>query len=712
MCANNKRWLHLIETVSVLWLSSGTLGQAQTAPASHTTTKPQNAVQVIPSLTSEVQTLIDQADQESRAYHWQQALDGYQQALTKARSLQDKVGEAVTLNNIGRVYSNIGQPAKALDYYQQALPIYRKVGDKRSEAVTLNNIGVLYVRQAHPMEAESAFRQAINRIETLRHELGGLTEAKVAFTEDNLNAYANCLDLLVRQNRSATAFALAQQTKSRTLLELLENGRVDLTSRLTDEERTQLADLRTHAASLNQQMIAEGVRNEVGSKKRFATLQEQLRKAERDLSTFTDTLYVRHPDVAQARAVRTLTAREAARLLPPDTALLEYATRADVRSHTIDASLVLFIVTPDGKVSAHTLPASWKQLQTLASSFRAACADPRKSYQAQAKQLYRLLLAPAEARLAGKKHLLICPDGPLWKVPFAALQDSTGRFVAERHSLTFAYSATGAAAALTKRTRPHAAGSVLVLANPDFGDVARFGDDLHLHGQRPFDRPSRPFDAPSRPFDRPSRPFDAPSRDLVSQLRGGGMAALPGTQAEANALHRLYPTAAIYTGINAQEATFKREAGGYRYLHLASHAFFNDAAPMLSCVFLAAPPKTGPGSEEDGYLTARELFDMKLNAELVILSACQTGQGESHSGEGVIGLTWALTVAGVPTQIVSQWSVDDKATADLMIGFYTRLKAGRGKGAALQTAMQAVRNDPKRRHPYYWAPFVLVGDWR
>ena len=631
---------------------------------------------------------------------WAKALEFYEQALLLRRAVGDKNGEASTLNNIGGIYDATNQFAKALEHYQQALPLEREISDKVNEANTLANIGFVYARQNQLQEAEPFFRQAITQMETLRNALGGLTEAKIAISEIYLNAYTGCMDLLRRQNRPADAFALAQQTKARGLLDLLTNGKVDLTTRLNDEERRQFAALRARPTTINRQMIAEGVRNETGSKQRFAELQQQLKQAERDLAVFTDTEYARHPDLAQARTVHTLSAEEAARLLPPDTALLEYATGKDTSRPRGKPNLVLFVITGDGKTTAREISATPGQLKTLSSQFRALCANPHSSYQAQARQLYRLLLAPAEARLAGKKHWLICPDGPLWNVPFAALQDSKGRFVSQRHTLTFAYSATGAATALTKRTRPRPSGSVLALANPDFGDTARFGDDPHLPGQRPFDAPSR------------SRPFDAPSRDLVAQLRGGTLKALPGTQAEANVLRRLYPDAAIYTGTKAQKATFKAEAGKYKYLHLASHAFFNDAAPMLSSIFLAAPPKTGPGSEEDGYLTARDLFDIKLNAELVTLSACQTGRGETHGGEGVIGLTWALTVAGVPTQVVSQWSVDDAATAQLMTGFYTRLKAGKGKGEALQGAATAVRHKPGYRHPYYWAPFILMGDWR
>src|SRR5262249_26475397 len=137
------------------------------------------------------------------------------------------------------------------------------------------------------------------------------------------------------------------------------------------------------------------------------------------------------------------------------------------------------------------------------------------------------------------------------------------------------------------------------------------------------------------------------------------------------------------TGNKAQEAVVKAQASRYRYLHFATHGFLNDVSPLLSSIVLAQPPA---GSSDDGFLTAREIFGLNLNAEMTVLSACNTGRGEARSGEGIIGLTWALFVAGCPTQVASQWSVDDLSTARLMARFYTRLKAGQGKGNALRRA--------------------------
>src|SRR5262249_36928474 len=156
---------------------------------------------------------------------------------------------------------------------------------------------------------------------------------------------------------------------------------------------------------------------------------------------------------------------------------------------------------------------------------------------------------------------------------------------------------------------------------------------------------------PSNPTP-PDRPIEAPSRSLLTPsntplTERGGIVPLPGTKQEAEAIKKDFPDARVYTGQEAQEATVKQEGGKYRYLHFATHGFLNDAAPLLSSIVLAQPKD----DKEDGFLTAGEIFDMTLNAEMVVLSACNTGQGAKQAGEGVVGLTWALFVAGAPTQI-------------------------------------------------------------
>ncbi len=666
----------------------------------------------------------------------QKALEYYQRALPLLHAAGQRQFEANALNDIGNVYRDLGQPQKALEHYQQVLTIRRALGDKARESRVLDCIGFVETTQQNVTSAAQHYDRAIALTEQLRTNLGGYSEAKSRYLQSKLPLYYRGLRAHLRLHHEEKAFALAQQTKARVLLDLMASGRVDLSRDLTADERQQVQQLSQQADFLNRQMVKEGVENEVGAKKRFAALQQRLRQAESQLQTLTDTLYARHPTLAAKTVAKTATLADMAALLPADTALLDYVV-------TSPQQVALFVVRQHrGKPSLHiyALPISYNRLARQTAAFHVACADPRRSYRSAARQLYAQLVAPAGTALSGTSHLVICPDQTLWDVPFAALLASDGKFLADRYKISYAYSATGLRAAQALRSAPHRmlpTGSLLVLANPEFGEVSRFGDLKELSRQRPFDLPSRPFDLPSRPFDLPSRPFDlpsrpfdlpsrpfdvpsrpfdvpsrpfnAPSRSLPSLVRGKRIASLPGTQREADALARLFPGAAIFTGDKAQETVVKQEAGKYRYLHFATHGFCNDADPMLSSIVLAAPPK---GSQDDGFLTARELSELNLSAEMVVLSACNTARGEERSGEGVIGLSWALLVAGCPTQVVSQWSVDDASTATLMADFYHGLNAGRGKAAALRSAAQKLRNDGKHAHPYYWAPFILIGDGR
>ena len=185
---------------------------------------------------------------------------------------------------------------------------------------------------------------------------------------------------------------------------------------------------------------------------------------------------------------------------------------------------------------------------------------------------------------------------------------------------------------------------------------------------------------------------------------------LPGTQREADALAKRFPSATIYTRAKAQESIVKQEVSKFQRIHLASHAFVNDASPLLSSVVLANPTL---GSGDDGFLTAREIFDLDLSGvEMVVLSACNTARGAKQGGEGVMGLTWALFAAGCPTQVLSQWAVDDSSTATLMTRFYDGLAKGASKGESLRQAASSLRKTGKYAHPYFWAPFILVGDPR
>ena len=641
----------------------------------------------------------------------QKGLEWFQQSLALFRQAGDRAGEALALNNLGVIYRETGQPQKALEFFQQALALYRQVGNKTGEATALWSLAVVQDKRGSVVEAERSLRDAVALLESVRGELGGLSEAKVSFLTSKLGTYHRYIQLLLKRNKPAEAFAVAQKTKARALLDLMASGRVDIGQQMSAAERAEEQELRGRADRLNVRMVREGVENEAGAGKRFAALKDELARAESDLQKSNDRLYARHPDLARKRAARTATPADVAGFLPADTALLEYVLLIVGDGKEAEYRSLLFVVTRKAgraagaagvEVRAYSLPLGGEVLAKKARALRAACAHPGEAYAAQSREMHRLLLPPAAARqLAGKRRLVVCPDGPLWDVPFAALRDGRGRFLLERFEVAYAYSATGAQAALLagaqkqkqQRRGPSSKslGTLLALANPDFGGGERSSGGGGAA-------------APPPPV------LVAASRGLLLP-RGGRLASLPGTQREADMLQRRFPGASVFTGAEAQEARVKERAGRCRYLHLASHAFFNDAAPLLSSVALATPP-AGDG-QDDGFLTAREIFELDLSGtDLVVLSACNTARGEKRSGEGVVGLTWALFVAGAPTQVLSQWAVEDSSTATLMQRFYGGLPKGQAKGAALRAAALSLMKDGKHAHPFFWAPFVLMGDWR
>jgi CHAT domain-containing protein/Tfp pilus assembly protein PilF len=654
----------------------------------------------------------------------QKALEYLAQALPISKALGDRRLEGAIHRNIAEAYERVGQPAKSIEANRRALSIARAAIYPDGEASALYGIGKGLYKQGRLAEAESSFKSAVSILEQMRSGLGGYSAAKIGLLADKQERYRDYLDFLLARGKAKDAFALAQKIKARSLLDLLASGRVDLNSSLTPEERMQVEELQQEANSLNAEMVKEGVENEIGSKRRYAGLKERLRGVEGKLQLLTDALYARHPGLALKRAARTVSLDDVSKFLPIDTALLDYVavSKDEMR---------LFVVTmARGKSMLHSYPirARAELVSKQAAAFHSACGDPRKEYRVQAASLYRLLMRPAERVISTMRRLIICPDGALWDIPFAALSSShRSTFLGTRYETVYAYSATGAQAALVlaskRSTTPK--GSILVCANPEFGSSARFGDLTEIPGQRPIDAASRPIDTASRPIDSASRPLDAASRpiDLASRAldtiskgatgidRGNAIRSLPGTQREAESLLKLFPSAVVLTGTNAQESTVKEQAGKYRYLHFATHGFVNDGSPLLSSVVMATPSK---GSKEDGFLTAREIYRMNLNAEMTVLSACNTARGENRTGEGVIGLTWALFVAGCPTQVVSQWAVDDASTAMLMGQFYENLKVRKmGKAQALTEAESWLRKqNPKYRHPYYWAPFVLNGAWK
>lgn len=383
------------------------------------------------------------------------------------------------------------------------------------------------------------------------------------------------------------------------------------------------------------------------------------------------------------------------RAIPPDAALVEIATYRPYQPNVGDETrrwgqrrYAAYVLQGSGDPQSVDLGDA-DAIDKLVTALRTALADPRSTTVASAgRRLDARVMEPIRRLLGDARHILIAPEGALYRVPFAALQDEQGRYLVERYTFTY----LGAGRDLLRmnaRARPRQ--PPLIVADPDFG--TRIAADAS----------ARLAVAPVRSIDFAAVEFES----------------LPGTAREAKALKSLHPDSILITGAEATETAVKRVQGP-RILHVATHGFFLPDQtraprenPLLRSGLVFAGANRGSGGADDGILTALELAGLDLaGTQLVTLSACETGLGDVQRGEGVYGLRRALTIAGAESQVISLWKVDDDTTEALMIDFYRRLSDAAGRSEALREAQLKLLGERRSAHPFFWAGFILSGDWR
>ena len=653
-----------------------------------------------------------------RTHDYPQALDYYQQSLALREQLKDNRGAAGTLNNIGIIYREQGDYKQALDYYQRSLAIREKLEDPAGTATVLDHIGIIHYLQgdydqalqlsnrvleiakrvespeiiwrgyelagrAHTAlkqfdEAEKDLTKSINTIEKMRYLVGGGELARQRFFEDKLPPYMGMVQLAFSRNRPADALTYSELAKARTLLDVLRNGRVPINKAMSADEQELERKANAELTLLNAQIYEEKQRPKPNPE-RIAELEPRREQARIAYESVLTSLYVKHPELKVQRGeAMPITAAEAAALIPDAaTAIVEFVVDED--------QSYLMVLTADHKnktsplkIAMYPIKITANELSERVEQFRRMLADRDLNYQDTAHQLYDLLLKPAEEQLRGRKTLCIVPDRALWELPFQALQTGTGTHLIEAYTIFYAPSLS-VLREVTKQpttTTPRQAKTLLAFGNPIL--TGKPGGTL---------RGGEPETASFGP--------------------------LPETETEVKTLARLYGAANshIFIGPEAREGIVKAEAPKYEVLHFATHGLLDNRNPMFSFLTLA---QSGDPNE-DGLLEAREIINMDLHAKLAVLSACQTARGWVGAGEGVIGMSWALFVAGVPTTVASQWKVDSNSTTTLMIDFHRRLtqrpaNSRTAKAEALRQAELGLLKSERYRHPFYWAGFVMIGD--
>jgi CHAT domain-containing protein len=509
-------------------------------------------------------------------------------------------------------------------------------------------IGHLYRKIGRPDEAGTALTRAIQTIEQAHDDLSG-DEPRFFSSERNL-IYAEMAGLRIDEGRVEEALAYAERYRSRILIGLLHSTPADRSRTLSDEERTREDELLKRLADLQRE--ARG--------KTTPELEERLTQAQHEYDALEHDLADAHPRLRVERGT-----------LPP-------VSVAEVGSRLRGAVLIEYLVAADrtyafviagNSMQVRTIDITARDLTRRAEAFHELLAQRRPDFRTAARSLHQMLLAPIADLIGKHRTWILIPDGPLWNLPFQALLDARGSYVAERAAIVYAPSI----AAWVEMSRPAVASAT------KRGDLLAFGNPT------------------------------TPAGDSAERTRGK-LAPLPEAEVEVRNAARFYSGRnSVHVRDEATEERFKREASQYRVLHLAGHGVLNDASPMHSYLLLAASTH----GAEDGYLEARELMQMDLGAELVVLSACETARGKYAAGEGIIGFSWALFASRCRTQVVSQWKVDSAATSVLMRSFHQNVSADRQKAAsALQKSIVSMLKTKEYRHPFYWAGFVVLGDAR
>jgi CHAT domain-containing protein/Tfp pilus assembly protein PilF len=624
------------------------------------------------------------------------ALDLYSQSLSIRRTTGDRSGEAVTLNNIGSVYNDLGEKQKALESFSQALSIFRTVGNRSREASTLANMASLFRAQNKIPEALNSISSSIKIIEELRTGIQN-DALKISYFSSVQGYYQVKIDILMQLHQQqptkgydAEALQTVDQSRARVLRELLIQSNANIYKDVSPEllKKEQILNRNIAAfekADIIMQDIATNPFSGVPKEKSEELLAEYKKTfvilyAARD--DLRNTIRRASPAYANLQYPKPITLAQIQQQLDPDTLMLQYSL-GEKESYlwVIGQTNLKTYILPKRTDIEKSVTIFRKELQLTAPQ--------------SAIDLSQQILAPAADQL-GTKRLVIIPDGILHTIPFAALNTpntKTYNPLITQHEITNLPSAsTIGILRTTVATKPRGPKQLAILADPIFrkddprltGKTTQANNNLDLGEQIASGRVSRDLNLNRLPF---------------TATEAKGILALVPNQDSTSA----FGFDASYDWITNPKIS------QYRYVHLATHGFFDNDKPALSSIILSS--FDAQGRDRRAFLRFPDLFNLNLPTELVVLSACETGLGNNIPGEGLVGMTRGLMYAGALRVAVSLWAVDDQATSDLMQDFYKNLwQSKKSHAASLREAQLKMHQQGKA--PYYWAAFTLQGEWR
>ncbi len=690
-----------------------------------------------------------------RVYHsmreYRKAIDYLDLSLPLLSGMNSRTAEARAHYNIGKAFVELGDHQQALDHLNQALLVYKAVGDQPSIASATHFLARLERNRGNLSEALAYIDAALEIIEWVRAK-AVTQEFRSTYLSSVQTYYEFKIDVLTRlakhdpsKDYTASAFQVSEMARARSLLDTLIEAnadiRQDISPGLIERERGIQQQLSAKAAE--QMRILSGSEP---SRDQLAAVEKQIEELSaryREVQAEIRMTSPRYAALTQPEPLSLASIQQ--QLLDSQTVLLEYFLGSE-RSY-------LWALTP-GSIKGYELPkreeiekSATRVYELLTARNRRVkfeTVDERRAriekadaeYAEAAAALSQLVLAPVAKEIAGKR-LLIVSDGALQYVPFAALptpsadvtdqsSDSSARTTnngpqttAYGQPLALDHEVVVLPSALTLAVlrreiagRKPAPRAIAVLADPVFDK-----EDERVKAalsQRKGGQPRTNIKARS---DGPGLRSEIERSARESGWGEGELRIrrLPFTRREAEVIADLIPTSVRKEALDFEanraiaEST---ELSQYRVVHFATHGLLNGVHPELSGLVLSLVNEQG--REQDGFLRAHEIYNLKLPAELIVLSGCRTGLGKEIKGEGLVGLTRAFMYAGAARVLVSLWDVNDKATAEFMTRFYRAMlgKEQMRPAAALRAAQVSMWKEKRWPSPYYWAAFVLQGESR
>ena len=644
----------------------------------------------------------------------QKALDFFNQSLEYMRKAGNHFYTATTLSRLGLLYNRLNQKEKALDYFHQTLKIQQTINDQRGLAITLFHIAVMERDRGNLGDARKRIEAALEIVEELRTKVAS-QQLRATFFASVQRYREFYIDLLIRlhkekpsQNLIAAAFNASETGRARSLLELLREANTEIRHgvdpALIERERTLAESIAGKAQS--QMRLLSGAHTE----EQAQAMAKELAGLTTDYEQVQARIRETSPQYAALVQPVPLTVEEIQRkVLDTDTLLLEYSLgeeksfvwavtpesinvyelpkRAAIES--VARRVYELLTARNARVAKETLEQRRRRLELADAEYSQAAAN-----------LSQILLGPVAGDLKNKR-LLVVSDGVLQFIPFAGLPDpraTDSRALSLNHEIVTAPSVS-VVALLRQETadRKPAPRALAVFADPVFTD-----DDARVSIARL---------AHSKAAEKDT------GADVVRSMTESGLTSLRRlrfSRQEANEIVRLAANdpklQAVDFEANRKLAT-SAELNQYRVVHFATHGLINNQHPELSGIVLSLVDEKG--KPQNGFLRLYDLYNLKLSADLVVLSACQTALGKEIKGEGLVGLTRGFMYAGAPRVVASLWQIDDRASAEFMKRFYQGILVEKLRpAAALRAAQISMQKDKRWNAPHYWAAFTLQGEWR